>query len=55
MIRSRWSNLVTNESDRHTAFSVEAVVDEMVFVIGPVLVAVTTQPRSILRQVWSSR
>ncbi|HMY08041.1 MAG TPA: MFS transporter [Marmoricola sp.] len=41
MIRSRWSNLVTNESDRHTAFSVEAVVDEMVFVIGPVLVAVT--------------
>lgn len=41
MIRSRWANLVTNDEDRHTAFSVEAVVDEMVFVVGPVLVAVT--------------
>jgi MFS family permease len=41
MVRSRWANLVTTEDDRHTAFSVEAVVDEMVFVIGPVLVAVT--------------
>lgn len=41
MVRSRWANLVTSEEDRHTAFSVEAVVDEMVFVIGPVLVAVT--------------
>jgi MFS family permease len=37
MVRARWANLVA-EQDRHTAFAVEAVGDEMVFVAGPALV-----------------
>jgi predicted MFS family arabinose efflux permease len=37
MIRGRWAH-VTDEQERHTAFAVEAVVDEVVFVAGPGLV-----------------
>lgn len=37
MVRARWTNLVP-EGERHTAFAVEAVVDELVFVCGPSLV-----------------
>lgn len=38
MVRGRWANLVTDDQERHTAFAVEAVVDEVVFVTGPALV-----------------
>ncbi len=38
MIRGRWAHVVTDEQERHTAFAVEAVVDEVVFVTGPALV-----------------
>lgn len=38
MVRGRWANLMTDEQERHTAFAVEAVVDEVVFVTGPALV-----------------
>jgi MFS family permease len=37
MIRGRWAH-VTDEDERHTAFAVEAVIDEVVFTIGPGLV-----------------
>ncbi|MCZ4497878.1 MAG: major facilitator superfamily 1 [Marmoricola sp.] len=37
MIRGRWAH-VTDEKERHTAFAVESVVDELVYVAGPVLV-----------------
>ncbi len=37
MVRARWTALVPEEQ-RHTAFAVEAVVDELVFVTGPALV-----------------
>lgn len=37
MVRARWAHLVAEE-DRHTAFAVEAVGDEVVFVAGPALV-----------------
>jgi len=38
MVRARWAHLVGDEQDRHTAFAVEAVGDEVVFVTGPALV-----------------
>lgn len=37
MVRARWTHLVPGDQ-RHTAFAVEAVVDELVFVFGPSLV-----------------
>lgn len=38
MIRGRWAHVVNDDQERHTAFAVEAVVDEVVFVTGPALV-----------------
>ncbi len=39
MVRARWSSLVGNDSQRlHTAFALESVNDELIFVIGPALV-----------------
>jgi MFS family permease len=38
LVRSRWAHLLDDEGERHTAFAVEGVVDEAVFVTGPALV-----------------
>ena len=38
LVRSRWVHLLDDESERHTAFAVEGVIDEAVFVTGPALV-----------------
>jgi MFS family permease len=38
MVRARWSSLLAGSPRLHTAFSFESVADEMVFVLGPVLV-----------------
>ncbi len=38
MVRARWSSLLAGSPQLHTAFSFESVADEMVFVLGPVLV-----------------
>ncbi|MET3960249.1 MFS family permease [Marmoricola sp. OAE513] len=38
MVRGRWAHVAQNDEERHTAFAVEAVVDEVVFVTGPALV-----------------
>ncbi|GAA4805494.1 MFS transporter [Nocardioides caeni] len=38
-VRARWSHLLAERPDRlHTAFSFEAVADETVFLVGPILV-----------------
>ena len=37
-IRARWRRIVRNRSQLDTAFALEAVVDEAVFIVGPVLV-----------------
>ena len=42
MVRARWSYVITDRSQLRTAFALEAVIDEMVFIIGPVLVTVLT-------------
>ncbi len=44
-IRARWSHVVTDKSDLHTAFAFESVVDEVVFIAGPALV--TTLAKSV--------
>jgi MFS family permease len=39
-VRARWSYLLEAGPGLHTAFSLEAVVDEAVFMVGPVLVTI---------------
>jgi MFS family permease len=38
-VRARWSHILERPADVQTAFALEAVFDEAVFIIGPVLVA----------------
>lgn len=38
MVRGRWAHLLQAENERHTAFAVEGVAEEVVFVTGPALV-----------------
>ncbi|WP_445256650.1 MFS transporter [Nocardioides aurantiacus] len=40
MVRARWAHLLEDPEERHTAFAVEGVADEVVFVTGPALVTV---------------
>jgi MFS family permease len=42
MVRARWTHAVVDRSQLNTAFSIEAVLDEAVFIVGPVLVTVLT-------------
>jgi MFS family permease len=46
MVRARWSVLLDGTPALHSAFALESVVDEMIFVVGPALVTVlaTTLP-----------
>ncbi|CAM3586286.1 MFS transporter [Occultella aeris] len=37
MVRARWNRVVDSPRDLHTAYSLESALDELVFVIGPVL------------------
>ncbi len=39
-VRARWTWVLKTGPDLHTAFSFEAVVDELIFMIGPVLVTI---------------
>ena len=39
-VRARWSHLLEDPADRQTAFALEAVGDETVFVVGPILATV---------------
>lgn len=40
LVRARWTHLLSGTSRLHTAFSLESVIDELIFVLGPVLVTV---------------
>lgn len=40
MVRSRWTVAVKNPAQLHTAFSMEATLDEVVFMIGPILATI---------------
>ncbi len=42
MVRARWSRIYSGTARLHTAYSFESVVDEAVFLIGPVLVTFLT-------------
>ncbi|MBL0748134.1 MFS transporter [Nocardioides baculatus] len=37
-VRTRWSHLLDEPGEKQTAFALEAVLDEVVFVVGPVVV-----------------
>lgn len=37
LVRARWSNVVRDGRELHTAYSLESALDELVFVVGPVL------------------
>jgi MFS family permease len=39
MVRARWSALLAGTTRLHTAFSLESVADEIIFMVGPVVVA----------------
>ena len=39
-VRARWSYILGSKSQLQTAFALEAVVDEVVFIVGPILVTV---------------
>lgn len=39
MVRARWSALLAGTTPLHTAFSLESVADEIIFMAGPVIVA----------------
>lgn len=40
MIRARWAHLLGDDFGLHTAFAVESIADEVVYVVGPALVTV---------------
>ncbi|HWS57764.1 MAG TPA: MFS transporter, partial [Actinotalea sp.] len=40
LVRARWTHLLTDSRDLHTAYSLESALDELVFIIGPVLATV---------------
>lgn len=42
MVRARWTHAVADRTQLGTAFSIEAIADEIVFIVGPVLVAFLT-------------
>ncbi len=42
MVRARWSHIIKDRSQLTAAFALEAIFDEMVFIVGPVLVTVLT-------------
>ncbi|GAA2017342.1 MFS transporter [Catenulispora yoronensis] len=42
LVRARWTKIYTGTAQLHTAYSFEAVMDEVVFMIGPILVTFLT-------------
>ncbi|QPK94078.1 MFS transporter [Actinomyces sp. zg-332] len=42
LIRSRWAKTVQNPKQLHTAYALESAVDEVVYVIGPIIATVLT-------------
>lgn len=47
LVRARWSALLSDPGDLHAAYSLEAVLDEVIFVVGPIvatLLATTVHP-----------
>ena len=53
LVRSRWTALLKSPDDIHTAFSLEAALDETAFMIGPVLAtALCTTPALPVTSGW---
>ena len=53
LVRARWTAVLTRPEDIHTAFSLEAALDEVAFILGPVLAtAVCTTPLLPVTSGW---
>ena len=53
LVRSRWTTVTTRPEDVHTAFSLEAALDEVALIIGPVLTtALCTSPALPVTTGW---
>ena len=42
MVRSRWTMVVENNAQMHTAYAMESTLDEVVYMLGPVIATVLT-------------
>lgn len=42
MVRARWTHIIDDREQLNTAFSIEAILDEVAFILGPVLVTFLT-------------
>lgn len=42
MVRSRWTMVVQNNAQMHTAYAMESTLDEVVYMVGPVIATVLT-------------
>lgn len=42
MVRARWTHVIIDRTQLNTAFSIEAILDEVVFLVGPVVVTFLT-------------
>jgi MFS family permease len=40
MVRARWNHLLDDAAELHTAFSLESTLDELTFILGPVLATI---------------
>ncbi|MCR2051424.1 MFS transporter [Actinomyces bowdenii] len=55
LVRARWTALLHTPEDIHTAFSLEAALDEVAFIIGPVLAtALSTSPFLPVTSGWAA-
>ena len=55
LVRSRWTALLTTPEEIHTAFSLEAALDEVAFIVGPILAtALCTAPALPVTSGWAA-
>ncbi|MBO3723475.1 MFS transporter [Actinomyces bowdenii] len=55
LVRARWTAILRTPEDIHTAFSLEAALDEVAFIIGPVLAtALSTSPLLPVTSGWAA-
>lgn len=52
LVRARWSHILDDPNDIHTAYSLESAVDELVFVVGPIVATVLATTVSPTAGLW---
>ncbi|MDO5747060.1 MAG: MFS transporter [Actinomycetaceae bacterium] len=54
LVRARWAAIATNSADLHTAFALEATIDEFCFVTGPLLATYLATSLEATAAIWCS-